>query len=78
MSISLKDVKEGLLFTAALLAPFFAGAERLGELTLAKVIWAFYFFSGIVIWLLRPCMARAAFIRGEVHKLNRSNKDGRE
>jgi hypothetical protein len=60
-----------ILFTGILLAPVFAGTERLRELTLAKLIWTFYFFSGIVVWLLRPCTARAAFIRAEVRRMKR-------
>jgi hypothetical protein len=63
-----------LLFIAVLLAPLLAGAEHLRELPPAKMIWVFYFFSGIVIWILRPCTARAPFIRAEVHRVNKLNK----
>ena len=65
-----------LLFTATLLTPVLASSDRLGELTLQKLIWAFYFFSGIVVWLLRPCTARAAVIRLEIDLIHeRQNRD---
>ena len=58
-----------LLFLGTLFTPVMNLAHQLGEITLAKIAWAFYCFDGIVIWLLRPCMARAKYIRCEIEKL---------
>jgi len=58
-----------VLFVGMFLAPVLGMSEKLGELTLAKLAWAFYWMLGAIVWLLRPCLARAKYIRIELEEL---------
>lgn len=55
-----------VLFVTILLAPLLGETKPFGELTSAKLAWAFYWMAGPIIWLLRPCLARAKYIRNQL------------
>jgi hypothetical protein len=58
-----------IVFLTALLAPILGGRAGNAEATMARLGWAFYCFAGGIIWFLRPCLARAKYIRFEIEQI---------
>src|ERR1035441_6077182 len=58
-----------IVFLTALLAPILGGKAGNAEATMARLGWAFYCFAGGIIWFLRPCLARAKYVRFEIEQI---------
>jgi hypothetical protein len=55
-----------ILFLGTLLTPILSASAGTGGITVARLGWAFYCFAGGIVWFLRPCLARAKYIRHEL------------
>jgi len=58
-----------MLFLGALFTPIFSLNQQAGDMVPGRIGWAFYCFGGMVVWLARPCMARAKYIRFEIERI---------
>ena len=58
-----------IVFLTALLAPILGGKAGNAEAIMARLGWAFYCFAGGIIWFLRPCLARAKYVRFEIEQI---------
>jgi hypothetical protein len=53
----------GVFFLAVFLSPALAVSEKAKVDPIGGLCWAFYCFAGAIIWLLRPCVAKAKWTR---------------
>ena len=64
-----------VLFLGTLLTPILSANIGASDITIARLGWAFYCFAGGIVWFLRPCLAKARFIRRELE--TRRNESSR-
>jgi hypothetical protein len=65
----------GIIFLGTVLAPTVGAGDKLLSVPVAKLLWAFYCFAGTIIWLLRPCLARAKYIRFRLERLTENRSE---
>lgn len=66
----------GVFFLGTVLSAALNLVERLGRPAFSSLLWAFYCFSGAIIWLIRPCVARAKYIRFLIEQPTDERNDG--
>jgi hypothetical protein len=65
-----------VVFLGALLTPILGPNVVASRITITRLGWAFYCFAGGIVWFLRPCLARAKYIRAKIESQESESAGG--